>query len=533
MGLPAIYIWLLDNLASVTQPGTAARTFRYDSLGRLRRATNPESGQVDYVYDSNGNLTTRTDARAAATMTYDELNRVTAKSYTGVTTPAVTLTYDTVGVPYSIGRLTQVAAAGGTVFDYNQYDELGRVKKTTQTTLTAPNPTGTPYATLYEYDRSGALTQETYPSGRVVNYGYDATGRVSSMAGYVTSAAYLPHGAVNALQLANGLWETRTYSPARLQATGVMLGVAQGNGSKWQTTYSYPGTQNNGNVASQQIQTAGLNVTQTYGYDFVNRLVSAEERPTGAPSAGPTKTFGYDARGNRAQTSGSSDPTVPTAVAQFGTNNRITLANVTYDGAGNMTQSAAGTMVYDAENRLTSASGAAYEYDGLGRRVKSGAGGRDDGLGVRRGGAGDRGVRERGDGVVAEAVGDGGRVGVDAGGERLAWGADGVSRLLAVWGGDGDERECAADVLRVGGWDEAEVYGEGAGWGDGAGLFWGAVFLGRAGTVYECRSLRLPVRGCVAHERRRGAKATRRSLRFESSGLEQVHVRPQQSSQVC
>ncbi len=83
-----------------------------------------------------------------------------------------------------------------------------------------------------------------------------------------------------------------------------------------------------------------------------------------------SRTWDYDARGNRAQASGSSDPTVPTSVAQFGSNNRITLANVTYDAAGNMTQSAAGTMGYDAENRLVSASGAAYEYDGLGRRGK-------------------------------------------------------------------------------------------------------------------------------------------------------------------
>ena len=48
----------LDNLTRVTQ-GTQTRTFLYDSLSRLTKATNPESGTVGYAYDDNGNLTRR------------------------------------------------------------------------------------------------------------------------------------------------------------------------------------------------------------------------------------------------------------------------------------------------------------------------------------------------------------------------------------------------------------------------------------------------------------------------------------------
>ena len=53
----------LGNLTSVSQ-GSQTRTFLYSSVSRLLSATNPESGLVaPYLYDANGNLTSRSDAR--------------------------------------------------------------------------------------------------------------------------------------------------------------------------------------------------------------------------------------------------------------------------------------------------------------------------------------------------------------------------------------------------------------------------------------------------------------------------------------
>lgn len=63
----------LNNLTTVTQ-GAQTRTFTYSSLSRLLSATNPESGTINYGYDSNGNLTSKTDARSIiTTYTYDQL----------------------------------------------------------------------------------------------------------------------------------------------------------------------------------------------------------------------------------------------------------------------------------------------------------------------------------------------------------------------------------------------------------------------------------------------------------------------------
>jgi len=131
----------LDDLVSVTQ-GSQTRGFAYDAVRRLLTATNPESGTVKYTYDRVGNLVSKTDGRgtitcygsllgASCSSGYDELNRVTRKSYSDGT-PTVTYTYDT-GAAKGIGRLTKVSNANA-VTQYSEFDELGRVKQSSQQT---------------------------------------------------------------------------------------------------------------------------------------------------------------------------------------------------------------------------------------------------------------------------------------------------------------------------------------------------------------------------------------------------------------
>ena len=47
--------------------------------------------------------------------------------------------------------------------------------------------------------------------------------------------------------------------------------------------YDYGTTSNNGNVKSQTITISNLTVNQCYGYDYLNRLTSAEEKSGGTP----------------------------------------------------------------------------------------------------------------------------------------------------------------------------------------------------------------------------------------------------------
>jgi YD repeat-containing protein len=133
----------LDNLASVSQNvvnGQAGqtRTFLYDSLKRLVRATNVENGTTTYTYDPAGNLLTKTspapNQTGSATVTtnyqYDALNRLTMKTYSDGTTRQAQYFYDNYyNEPgdYGMGRLSGTWDGANTGTNY-RYDPMGRIR---------------------------------------------------------------------------------------------------------------------------------------------------------------------------------------------------------------------------------------------------------------------------------------------------------------------------------------------------------------------------------------------------------------------
>ncbi|NMS24108.1 RHS repeat domain-containing protein, partial [Vibrio parahaemolyticus] len=137
-------------------------------------------------------MTSKTDARGVVTSyVYDALNRVTQRSYStpngtpgvGVlanyqATPNVEYFYDGAnvagGIANSKGKLTKVSSAISTT-EYTAFDILGRVTAHKQTTY------GTAYTTGYIYNLSGALVEQTYPSGRVVRNTLDPDGSLSQV----------------------------------------------------------------------------------------------------------------------------------------------------------------------------------------------------------------------------------------------------------------------------------------------------------------------------------------------------------------
>jgi YD repeat-containing protein len=202
----------LSNLTAVNQGTQTPRGFAYSSLGRLPSASNPESGTVQYHYDVGGNVTQKVDARTVTTTyAYDQLNRPTSRSYTGVTTPAVTYAYDSGSVPYGKGKLTSVSSTVSTTA-YTKYDATGKLLENTQTTAGLTVCSGTSAACLmsYKYNLAGEMTDEAYPSGRIVHQNYAADGKlnvVSSRAAanrplkaYAQSFAYISAGADDGIQ---------------------------------------------------------------------------------------------------------------------------------------------------------------------------------------------------------------------------------------------------------------------------------------------------------------------------------------------
>jgi RHS repeat-associated protein len=388
------------NLLTVNQSGQTRR-FAYDGLSRLIRAKNPEQDassnsvflyngldwSVKYEYDASSNLTAKTDTRfvngqfVKVSYGYDEINRVTSRSYTDGT-PPVSYGYDT--ATKGVGQLSFVEAVGVSKYNYTAYDSLGRATAYNQQT------SGQTYSMTNAYNKAGMVTSQGYPSmTKTVLTEYDGAGRVAGVkqegaSGYYAGATssdgtnriqYTAHGGASKMKLGNGLWEHTTFN-SRLQPVQIGLGTASTNSSVLQMDYVYGASavSNNGNVTRQTITAAQtLVMVQEYQYDQVNRLKEAKESVGGNQQW--KQVYGYDTFGNRWVTVDSTlvpSPLTPRFESSFSAStNRIVASQ--YDGAGNQKVDGQGrTFDYDGENRQTRFNNGAgvYEYDGDGVRVK-------------------------------------------------------------------------------------------------------------------------------------------------------------------
>ncbi len=301
-------------------------------------------------------------------------------------------------IPYAEGRLTGQGAQGVSATNFTSFDQLGRVLASEQ--KIHDGSAYQTYAFAYAYNLNGSLKSQTYPSGRVVDFTYDGSGRPSSVQepsggpSYLNSVAYTAHGAIDNMQLGNLLVEQTCYNDL-LQPTDRRLGNATSSNCAIQTStdllhlgFDYgASTTNNGNMLQQTIWApdngtgSPWQVTQDYTYDQVNRIEKAEEKLGGVLQW--SRDYAYDHFGNRwisgnwGHTLHMATPKSQSAIQT--STNRLTGAGITYDNAGNLTAhphitTGSGSMAYDANNKMKSftATGVAVTttYDAAARRVR-------------------------------------------------------------------------------------------------------------------------------------------------------------------
>jgi RHS repeat-associated protein len=397
----------LGNLRTVQQ-GAQSRSFSYDSLSRLVNQNFPESGSTGFTYDPNGNLLTRTDARGVvSTNAYDELNRIRSRSYSDGT-PTVSYTYDAAGVSNSKGRLTKISSTVST-YSYTGFDAVGRPSGAKQSIGEKDYPLAT------TYNAGGLVRTMTYPSGRTVNYAYDALGRMSDVTGrlgdgtlrtYASGISYNAASQITKEQFGTStpIYNKRFYNSRgqlaeiRASTTGPTDNSSDRGAiiNRYSNQSSCTGalcnaTDNNGNLMRQEIIIPNSDTfSQSFLYDSLNRLEQANEAKNGGAVAWQQK-YRYDRFGSRTIDQGSTFGTgIPEPAFGVDAKNRLTvpsgqIGSLSYDAAGNLTSdtytSNAVLRRYDAENRMTSETApndqltGSYAYDGNGRRVVRNANG--------------------------------------------------------------------------------------------------------------------------------------------------------------
>ena len=338
------------SLTSVLQPGGSTRTFIYDAWNRLASETHPESGSTSYTYNDLGQLVTKQDARGTVfTSTYDANGRLTG--ITGLGSDSVTMGYD--------ASDNRTSLSNGTVASTFAYDAANRV--TSRSDVIG----GATFTTGYTYDGRGNLTRVTYPSGRMINYAYDAGNRVTQVSDgggpvYASGLSYHPAGALRTLTFGNGTAETATFDARyRLgQLTSGPLGV----------TYAFdPG----GNVTS--IADTRPEMNASFSYDSLDRLRFV----TGFGA----NEYQYDPLGNRTwEANGNVTSTYTSNLRLSQTSGTFGSASYTHDNGGNLQTAGSDTFQYTPFNRLQAATvggvQSGYSYDGDQQRViRTGPGG--------------------------------------------------------------------------------------------------------------------------------------------------------------
>lgn len=361
------------DLASVTDALTRKSTVATDTLGRVLSTADPLGNTTQFnrdamdrvqtvidalgqtttlSYDPNGNLLTVKDPRnVVQTYTYDSRNR--RHTYVDPVNKTETDNYD------GMGNLTSVIDRKGQTTSI-QYDGINRPTLITfqdASTIAITWDAGN-RATKYvdslngtisrTYDGLDRLTQEVSPQG-TVNYTFDNASRRSTMTVVGQPQVVYTFDAANRL---TGITQG---------ANAVAIGYDAANRLQ---TVTWP----NGVVGTYTLD----NANQLTGIGFAK----------GSNVIG-TLGYGYDLAGRRTSLTGTLASYVPPMVAPSMTYdgvNRLTGrlgSTLTYDANGNLTGQGATTYTWNARNQLvaTSAGGASFQYDALGRRTSATVGG--------------------------------------------------------------------------------------------------------------------------------------------------------------
>ncbi|MBU1944377.1 MAG: right-handed parallel beta-helix repeat-containing protein [Actinobacteria bacterium] len=191
------------NLTSRTDRRGKTWTYVYDEAGNMRCETDPLGKATTHTYDERGNRLSTTDALGnTTTWTYDAQSNMLSETdpLDGITS----YTYD------SMGRmLTSTDPMGRTTT--NTYDERGNLIRTVnpdasvttsvydQANRKMSSTDALGKATTYTYDNMGHMITSTDACGNTTTYGYDADGnRVSETDpnGNTSQATYNPMGLV-------------------------------------------------------------------------------------------------------------------------------------------------------------------------------------------------------------------------------------------------------------------------------------------------------------------------------------------------
>jgi RHS repeat-associated protein len=276
-----------NRLTSVTDQRGLKTTYRYNGFGNKVAQISPDTGETRYAYNEAGNMVSKLDARGVLTeYHYDSIGRVTDIIYPAANEDNIHYDYDDKNATNAVGRVSKLNDASGTQsYSYNTFGQITQVQSSIK---------GTRYRQTYDYDRNGQLAAQQYPSGRRVNFYYDAQGRLSNIdteyknrdQTLLTKINHHPFGPLAALGYGNGVQLNVTVDKNyRIRTQKIDSAL---NDGVYDRAYDYNEIDNIVRITDYTTPAAN----QAFGYDELSRL-------THASGSYGVINYQYDAVGNR------------------------------------------------------------------------------------------------------------------------------------------------------------------------------------------------------------------------------------------
>ncbi|MCP4215775.1 MAG: hypothetical protein GY765_14065, partial [bacterium] len=333
-------------LTSVRYNNARAQSYTYNGLDQVVTETHPETGCIEYHYDTSNRIEYKKWGGRTTSYTYNASNQVRTESPGDET---ITYDYDT------RGRLSRVGGSGW-YRDSFSYNLLGSLLTERQ------NIPGIGLKSLsYTYDSNNNPETVTYPTGRTATMSNNALNMPNTLSfngkSLISSTTYgINKQITNITVSGNGTSQNATYNNLGLLTN---TDLKKGSTSHYRAAYTHDKT---GNIKTIYDTIPSLNAS--FDYDSRYRLESASY------TGGNTYAYTYDDYGNMltARRNG-------TLVMNRSYTNQNRISDVSYDTFGNQLSSGTTAYQWDRRHRVSGISInngesiAAFTYNERGLRL--------------------------------------------------------------------------------------------------------------------------------------------------------------------
>jgi RHS repeat-associated protein len=361
-------VGLLKTMQDPHLAGTNYYKYEYDFMGRKKKLTYPPDSlnvqrTEQWTYDTTGRPQTFVNRNGdTQTFTYDALNRLSYFTWNDGLTPRVDFGYD------AASRLTTINNMNANITRAYYNDNLLWVE-------TEAIIGGTSNVMGYGYDEDGNRSSTVYPDGATFDYTYTGRNQLSFIRDYSTGAQICHYvydengymGDLTTRTLANSTSTTYQYDLLD-RVTHITHSLNVRNTRTFDYAYD--------SVDNRKWTKRDGGTGDVFRYDQADQVNAVKlniANPDTTPT--PTPSIVCDANGNRTTFSpyGPTDTYTTNYLNQYTQRNAV---NAQYDPKGNLISGFDGSIyTFDAQNRLLTAQGVSFKYDGLNRQVSRTANG--------------------------------------------------------------------------------------------------------------------------------------------------------------